>query len=93
MADGKLVTKGLKESFLGDVNLFGHETTPNLAELKSTLESHITYIGRCCESFKGCNYADQYEILLELLQMKHCTLTNRTEHMTNFLQASKIKFC
>ena len=69
MADGKLVTKGLKESFLGDVNLFGHETTPNLAELKSTLESHITYIGRCCESFKGCNYADQYEILLELLQM------------------------
>ena len=41
MTDGKLVTKRLKENFLGDVNMFGHETTPNLEQLKSTLESHI----------------------------------------------------
>ena len=33
MADGKLVTKGLKENFSGDVNLFGHETNPNISEL------------------------------------------------------------
>ena len=80
MVDGKLVMKGLKESFLGDVNLFGHETSPNLAELKLTLESHITYIGRCCESFKGCNYADQYEILLELLQMNTQLLSKICAH-------------
>ena len=30
MADSKLVTKGLKTDFLGDVNLFGHERNPNL---------------------------------------------------------------
>ena len=88
MADGKLVTKGLKESFLGDVNLFGHEKTPNLAELKSTLESHITYIGRCCESFKGCNYADQYEILLELLQMNTQLLSKI--HVHNSVQRKKL---
>ena len=88
MADGKLVMKGLKESFLGDVNLFGHETTHNLAELKSTLESHITYIGRCCESFKGCNYADQYEILLELLQMNTQLLSKIRAH--NSVQWKKL---
>ena len=88
IADGELVTKGLKESFLGDVNLFGHETTPNLAELKSTLESHITYIGRCCESFKGCNYADQYEILLELLQMNTQLLSKIRAH--NSVQRKKL---
>ena len=60
MADGKLVTKGLKENFLGDVNMFGHETSPNLEELKSTLESHIMYIGKCSRSFKECNVGDQY---------------------------------
>ena len=84
MADGKLVTKGLKESFLGNVNLFGHETTPNLAELKL----HITYIGRCCESFKGCNYADQYEILLELLQMNTQLLSKICAH--NSVQQKKL---
>ena len=88
MADGKLVTKGLKESFLGDVNLFGHETSPNLAELKLTLESHITYIGRCSQSFKGCNFADQYEILLELLQMNTQLLSKICAH--NSVQRKKL---
>ena len=82
MADGKLVMKGLKESFVGDVNLFGHETSPNLDELKCTLQSHITYIGRCCQSFKECNAADQYEILLELLQMNTQLLSKIHSHNT-----------
>ena len=34
MRDGKLVAKGLKTDFAGDVNLFGHETSPNLDDLK-----------------------------------------------------------
>ena len=88
MADGKLVTKGLKESFVGDVNLFGHETSPHLDELKSTLESHITYIGRCSQSFKECNYADQYEILLELLQMNTQLLSKIRAH--NSVQRKKL---
>ena len=37
MADGKLVTKGLKENFCGDVNLFGHETEPNINELENDI--------------------------------------------------------
>ena len=88
MADGKLVTKGLKESFVGDVNLFGHETSPNLDELKSTLQSHITYIGRCCRSFKECNSADQYEILLELLEMNTQLLSKIRTH--NSAQRKKL---
>ena len=88
MADGKLVMKGLKESFLGDVNLFGHEMSPNLDELKSTLESHITYIGRCSQSFKECNYANQYEILLELLQMNTQLLSKICAH--NSVQRKKL---
>ena len=88
MADGKLGTKGLKESFLGNVNLFGHETSPNLAELKLTLESHITYIGRCSRSFKECNFADQYEILLELLQMNTQLLSKICAH--NSAQRKKL---
>ena len=30
MGDAKLVTKGLNANFSGEVNLFGHETNPNL---------------------------------------------------------------
>ena len=82
MADGKLVTKGLEENFLGDVNLFGHETCPNLADLKSTLDSHITYIGRCSRSFKECNFGDQYEILSDLLQMNTQLLSKICAHNT-----------
>ena len=33
MADGKLVTKGLRNEFSGDVDLYGHETEPNIFEL------------------------------------------------------------
>ena len=82
MADGKLVTKGLKDNFLGDVNMFGHETTPNLAELKCTLDSHITYIARCARSFKECNVADQYEILSDLLEMNTQFLSKIRAHNT-----------
>ena len=38
MADGKLVTKGLRNEFSGDVDLFGIETEPNISELKKFLE-------------------------------------------------------
>ena len=38
MADGKLVTKELKENFCGDVNLFGHEIDPNINELENEIQ-------------------------------------------------------
>ena len=41
MADGKLVTKGLRNEFSGDVDLFGYETEPNISELKKFLEKAI----------------------------------------------------
>ena len=88
MVDGKLVTKGLKENFFGDVNMFGYEISPNLEELKSTLHSHITYIGKCSRNFKECNVADQYEILLDLLQMNTQLLCKICSH--NTLQRKKL---
>ena len=42
MADGKLVTKVLRNQFSGDVDLFGHETEPNILELKNSLRSNWT---------------------------------------------------
>ena len=44
MADGKLVTKGLKENFCGDVNLFGHEIDPNINDLDNEIQRHLEYM-------------------------------------------------
>ena len=40
MADGKLLTKGLKKDFSGDVDLFGHEEQPNLQDLRQYWKSN-----------------------------------------------------
>ena len=40
MGDGKLVTKGLSSNFCGDVNLFGHETSPNLEDLNKITDKY-----------------------------------------------------
>ena len=44
MGDAKLVTKGFNTNFSGDVNLFGHETNPNLDNLKEYMERRIDFI-------------------------------------------------
>ena len=51
MADGKLVTKGLKENFCGDVNLFGHEIDPNINDLDNEIQRHLEYISNCTCNF------------------------------------------
>ena len=51
MADGKLVTKGLKDNFCGDVNLFGHEIDPNINELDNEIQRHLEYISNCTCNF------------------------------------------
>ena len=63
MADGKLVTKGLKENFCGDVNLFGHETNPNIAELREEIERHLNFVSQSLVNFNICDEVDKYGLL------------------------------
>ena len=69
MADGKLVTKGLKENFCGDVNLFGHETEPNLRELENEIQRHLEYISNCTCNFPKCSDSDKYQMLTDLVNV------------------------
>ena len=69
MADGKLVTKGLKENFCGDVNLFGHETEPNLRELGNEIQRHLEYISNCTCNFPKCSDSDKYQMLTDLVNV------------------------
>ena len=69
MADGKLVTKGLKENFCGDVNLFGHETEPNLRELDNEIQKHLEYISNCTCNFVKCTDSDRYQMLKDLVNV------------------------
>ena len=66
MADGKLVTKGLKEHFCGDVNLFGHEVNPNIAELKEEIQKHLNFVSQSLVNFKICDEVDKYGMVRDL---------------------------
>ena len=46
MADGKLVAKGLKMNFEADINLFGHETNPNLEKLIHEMKSQLDFVAK-----------------------------------------------
>ena len=66
MADGKLVTKGLKENFCGDVNLFGHETDPNISELEDEINRHLEFVSKCIVHFKTSDEVEKYELIQDL---------------------------
>ena len=66
MADGKLVTKGLKENFCGDVNLFGHETDPNISELEDGINRHLEFVSKCIVNFKTSDEVEKYELIQDL---------------------------
>ena len=92
MGDGKLVTKGLKTDFAGDVNLLGHETSPNLDDLKEEYKNLLEYLSACCRSFKSSNIQDQCSILGDLLEIttKLCQRicnhhTSQRKKLTNFM--------
>ena len=92
MGDGKLVTQGLKTDFAGDVNLFGHETRPNLDDLKEEYRNLLEYISACCRNFKCSNIQDQCSILGDLLEIttKLCQRirnyhTFQMKKITNFM--------
>ena len=69
MADGKLVTKGLRNEFSGDVDLFGHETEPNISELKKFLEKQLDFICNVVENFPDSTAEDKFSAILELVEM------------------------
>ena len=69
MADGKLVTKGLRNEFSGDVDLFGHETEPNILELKKFLEKQLDFICNVVENFPDSTAEDKFNAILELVEM------------------------
>ena len=69
MADAKLVTKGLRNEFSGDVDLFGHETEPNISELKKFLEKQIDFICNVVENFPDSTAEDKFSVILEFVEM------------------------
>ena len=87
MADGKLVTKGLKTDFLSDVNLFGHERNPNLQNLKEELNNKLDFISNTCKSFDKLSNSDKYQVLLELTGL--CTEMNQRIRTYNVNQTRK----
>ena len=69
MTDGKLVTKGLKENFCGDVNLFGYEIDPNINDLDNEIQRHLEYISNCTCNFGLAEPSDKYHMLSDLLNV------------------------
>ena len=69
MADGKLVTKGLKENFCGDVNLFGHEIKPNINELENEIQRHLEYLSNCTCNSRIAAPSDKYHMLSDLVNV------------------------
>ena len=63
MADGKLVTKGLRKEFSGDV------TEPNVLELKKFLEKQLDFICNVVENFLDSTAEDKFSAILELVEM------------------------
>ena len=66
MGDGKLVAKGLKMNFEGDINLFGHENNPNLDKLISELNGKLDFVGKSCVQFGRSISHDKLSILQDL---------------------------
>ena len=69
MADGKLVTKGLKENFCADVNLFGHEIDPNINELENEIQRHLEHLSNCTCNFRIAAPSDKYHMLSDLVNI------------------------
>ena len=69
MGDAKLVTKGLNSNFSGDVNLFGHETNPNLDHLKEYMDRRINFISECVHKFSESETCDRFNILSDLTDL------------------------
>ena len=69
MGDGKMVMKGLKTNFEGDVNLFGHEKEPNLNDLKTEIDNKLHYVSNSVKRFPEITLHDKYETLVDMITM------------------------
>ena len=87
LADGKLVTKGLKSNFCGDVDLFGHEDSPNLEKLRNYLEKQIDFICKTVENYSESSMEDKFTVISELIDM----LTEMIENVRKFNNSERKK--
>ena len=87
MGDGKMVMKGLKTNFEGDMNLFGHEKEPNLNDLKNEIDNKLEYVSRCVKRFQNITVHDKYETLLDMIMM----LTDVIRRVKNFHKTEEKK--
>ena len=81
MGDAKLITKGLKKDFSGDVNLFGHEINPKLDDLKKYMDRRIEFLSDCIGKYVNSRSCDKFNIISDLMDLDR----NDTEG-TNILQ-------
>ena len=97
MADGKLITKGLKENFCGDVNLFGHEIDPNINELENEIQRHLEYLSNCTCNFRIATPSDKYHMLSDLVNVMTVVIGKirkfRANEMKRLKTYEKSVFC
>ena len=87
MGNAKLVMKGLNENFCGDVNLFGHETNPNLENLKDYMDRRIDFISECVHKFKDSQNCDRFNILSDLTDL----ITKMNQRVWNYHKSENQK--
>ena len=88
MGDAKLVTRGLKSDFCGDVNLFGHENSPNLDDLRNYLDQRIDFISDSVNKFAESSSGDKFNILSDLTDL--VTEMVKTVHQYNTSERQKL---
>ena len=91
MADGKLVTKGLRANFCGDIDLFGHEENPNIDDLRNYLSKQLKYICTTVDSFEGSTSEDQFTVTLGLSDMI-CAMIRRVRNFCELERKKLQKF-
>ena len=69
MGDAKLVTKGLKKDFSGDINLFGHEINPKLDDLKKYMDRRIQFVSDCIGKYVNSRSCDKFNIISDLADL------------------------
>ena len=87
MGDAKLVTKGLKRDFCGDVNLFGHEINPKLEDLKKYMDRRILFLSDCIEKYESSTSCDKFNIIADLTDL----LTEMIKRVRKFYKAESQK--
>ena len=91
MADGKLLSRGLGDNFRGDVNLFGHESNPNIAQLQMDLMNHLNFISNSLDINDSVSSNDRYSNICEFIS----ALSKLIQRIRNYMneKMDKLKSC